>query len=488
MRSLAEGLLVLTLLQGTSATLTVAVRLDGSGRAATLLTLLWLVAYALSAFLLLRHEGMRRVAWLVRFRLPLLILCGGVLASCLWSIDSRLSAERAVHFIGSTLIGLALGSTLSLTRTLQISRTVLGALMVACALASWQWPAMGIEDYVGRPVWRGLMTSKNTLGFWAAVTALLMILQTLRPASLPERTGWALLSLVSLLCLWQSVSATSVLALLIALLVIGYVWTSARLDLGALASTSLALLGATFAAMAMRSIDTNELIGRSGDLTGRGALWEQTWQLIAQRPWGGFGYGTIWQPTEQSRWIQQSLLDLNWIAYHAHNGLLQVASSVGLPLTLLTIAFALQQLIEIVHSHYRTRLPDALFVLGFCVALLVSNYSEARLLVNRELYWIWFLALPLALLRQGPAARWSAAPVTSVWRRSFGVPGRRLTPTTDLAMRRRRESRQARNALKNRLVADLPPRAARTDARRAPTDRPSNPPEPNPLDPTGPRP
>ena len=41
-----------------------------------------------------------------------------------------------------------------------------------------------------------------------------------------------------------------------------------------------------------------------------------------------------------------------------------------------------------------------LFVLGFTVALLVSNYSEARLLVNRELFWIFFVALPISMLQQ----------------------------------------------------------------------------------------
>jgi len=59
-----------------------------------------------------------------------------------------------------------------------------------------------------------------------------------------------------------------------------------------------------------------------------------------------------------------------------------------------------QQLIEIVYCQYQRQQQGVLFVLGFTVALLVSNYSEARLLVNRELFWIFFVALPISMLQQ----------------------------------------------------------------------------------------
>jgi len=460
MRLLAPALLVITLLQGTSVTLSLAVRLDDSGRAATGLSLLWVGSYVLAAVLLCRNEGVRRIEWLVRFRLPLLVLLAGVLASTVWSLDPLLSAERAVHLLGSTLVALAIGFALPLPRTLQISRAVLGAVMIGSVAVSLAWPMIGIEDYQGRRVWRGLMASKNTLGFWAAIAMLLFGLQALHTPRLAARGGWALLGAVALLCLWESVSATSVLALLLALIVMAYAWTSARLDLGALASVSLAVLAALVAALVLRSVDTAELIGRSNDLTGRGELWRQTLELIAARPWTGYGYDAIWQPTDGSLWIQKSLLDLDWIVYHAHNGLLQVASSIGLPLAAVTVFFAAQQLIEIVHAHYRTRVPEALFVLGFTVALLVSNYSEARLLVNRELYWIWFVALPLALIRQGSVAGrhdvGATAPFTTVWRRAYGASARRLEPATRRGMIRRREARRVRTEIKLRLARDTP--------------------------------
>jgi hypothetical protein len=152
--------------------------------------------------------------------------------------------------------------------------------------------------------------------------------------------------------------------------------------------------------VAFHYVDTAELIGRSGDLTGRGDVWKQTWQLILERPLTGYGLGTLWYPTSESAWIQQSLTDFSWEVAHAHNGLLQIASEIGLPLTVLALLVIVQQLVELIHCQYQRQLPGTLFVLGFTLALLISNYSEARFLASRELYWIWFIALPVSMLQK----------------------------------------------------------------------------------------
>jgi len=102
-----------------------------------------------------------------------------------------------------------------------------------------------------------------------------------------------------------------------------------------------------------QQINTAELIGRSGDLTGRGEVWTQTWKLILDKPLTGYGYGTLWYPTERSQHIQQSLLDFTWLVFHAHNGFLQVASEIGLPLAFVALLMVLQQMVEIVYCQYQ---------------------------------------------------------------------------------------------------------------------------------------
>jgi len=398
---LASLLLILTLLQGSSFTLTLAVLSPfASSTFSSLVTMAWLGMYVLAAIGLVSSFGLNWISWLVRYRLPLTCLVAGAAFSAAWSVDTHLTIERSVHLIGTTLVALYLGFSLPLTRILRVSAVLLGVLMVASVIAALQFPMLGLEDYEGQQVWRGVMASKNTLGFWSAVSILLLLSLSSWSAAAHWRVFYIALAVVSAVCLYHSVSATSALALVSASLIMAYLYFAFSLRLGLIAMIVLGILVASMAALAFYYIDTAELIGRSGDLTGRGAVWKQTWALILDRPLTGFGYGTIWYPTEESLWIQQSLTDFSWTVFHAHNGLLQIASEIGLPLTALALIMIVQQLIEIVYCQYQRQQPGVLFVLGFTVALLVSNYSEARLLIHRELYWIFFIALPISMLQQ----------------------------------------------------------------------------------------
>lgn len=398
---LASLMLILTLLQGSSFTLTLAVLSPlASATLSSLVTLAWLGMYVVATIALMVSFGLNWVTWLVRYRLPLTCLVAGAVFSTTWSVDPNLTIERSVHLLGTTLIALYLGFSLPLTRILRISAIVLGMLMLASVVAALLIPTLGLENYEGQLVWRGVMASKNTLGFWSAVSILMLVSLSSWNAPLHWRLSYLALAIVSALCLYHSVSATSALSLISASLIMVYLHAAFSIRLGLVAMIVLGLLVACLAGLSFYYIDTAELIGRSGDLTGRGAVWIQTWALILDRPLTGFGYGTIWYPTEASVWIQQSLTDFSWTVYHAHNGLLQIASEIGLPLTALALIMIVQQLIEIVYCQYQRQQAGVLIVLGFTVALLVSNYSEARLLIHRELYWVFFIALPISMLQQ----------------------------------------------------------------------------------------
>ena len=95
-----------------------------------------------------------------------------------------------------------------------------------------------------------------------------------------------------------------------------------------------------------------------------------------ERPLSGYGYGSLWFPTDATIWIQQSLTDFTWVVYHAHNGFLQVASEIGLPLSILALLMILQQMIEIFYCQYQRQQPGVLFVLAFFIAYLAGNFSE----------------------------------------------------------------------------------------------------------------
>ena len=390
--------LLLVLVQGTSTTLTLVYQL--APNLEPVISALWGMTYLMALVGLVANFGINWLTWLVRYRLLLCILLIGTAFSAMWSIDAALTMERTVHLIGSTIIAFYIGFTVPLTRIVAVTATVLGLLMVASVVVAFAVPSIGIEEYEGRQVWRGIMTSKNTLGFWSAITVLACAVVMGNVSTLGKKFLCVIGIAFSLVALVFSVSATSLLALVVSALVMSYLYVAFRFDLGLISTLVLGVMCASLVGFAFYNINTAELIGRSGDLTGRGDVWQQTWKLILKQPLTGYGYGTIWYPTDESLWIQKSLTDFTWKVFHAHNGLLQLASEIGIPLTALAVLMIFQQLIEIVYCQYQRQQAGVLFVLGFMVALLISNYSEARLVVNRELYWIFFVALPISMLQQ----------------------------------------------------------------------------------------
>ncbi|NND91290.1 MAG: O-antigen ligase family protein [Granulosicoccus sp.] len=388
----------MTILMGIGVLPTIAIFFGGL--AERLLTPLWLLLYV-SAFLgLMFTHGINWISWLVRYRILLVLLILGTIMSVSWSVDAGVSAERTVHLVGSTLLAIYIGFSVPLLTTLRVFAVVLAIAMLGSIGVIIGVPELGIEAYEGGQVWRGLFSSKNDIGFWAATGVLLYV--TLSDSTqTPYRTILCfLMAGVCLAILPLSQSATSMMAMLVAGALSLYLFIASRFQLGFFRMAFVAVLFVAVIALAIANIDTAELIGRSGDLTGRSEVWRQVWRLILERPLTGVGYGSLWFPTEDTLWIQQSLTDFTWVVYHAHNGLLQIASEVGIPLALIALLMVAQQLIEIFYCQYERQQVGVLFVLAFVVAYLISNYSEARFLVTRELFWIFFLALPISMLRQ----------------------------------------------------------------------------------------
>jgi len=156
------------------------------------------------------------------------------------------------------------------------------------------------------------------------------------------------MAVVCLGTLYMSHSATSLVAMLLAGSLSLYLYIASRFQLGFFRMLVIAALFVALTGLAIANIETSELVGRSGDLTGR----------------------------------------------------LQVAAEIGTPLAVIALLMVIQQLIEIFYCQYERQQVGVLFVLAFTVAFLISNFAEARFLITRELFWIFFLALPISMLRQ----------------------------------------------------------------------------------------
>lgn len=394
----ALSILIATILLGTGVVPTIVAFIGGPLE--KVVTPFWLLLYV-GAFLgLMFTHGINWISWLVRYRILLVVLMLGTTMSVIWSIDVKVSSERTIHLLGSTLLAIYIGFSVPLLTTLRVFAVVLAFFMVGSVLTAVAMPELGIQSYEGTQVWRGVFNSKNDLGFWAAVGVLLYITLSDSTNGTYLKIGCFLFAGICLGVLGLSQSATSLLAMLVAGALSLYLFIAIRAQLGFIRMAFMAVLFIGVTALAIANIDTAELVGRTDDLTGRGEVWKQTWKLILDRPLTGFGYGSLWFPTDATIWIQQSLTDFTWVVFHAHNGLLQVASEVGMPLAMIALLMVAQQLIEIFYCQYERRQVGVLFVLAFVTVYLISNFSEARFLVTRELFWIFFLALPVSMLRQ----------------------------------------------------------------------------------------
>ncbi len=71
-------------------------------------TPLWLALYAWAGGMLFVRYGMDWFFWFLRFRFLLVVVLSAALASVLWSVNPSLTLQRAIHLIGTTLIGATL--------------------------------------------------------------------------------------------------------------------------------------------------------------------------------------------------------------------------------------------------------------------------------------------------------------------------------------------------------------------------------------------
>ncbi len=369
------------------------------------LTVAWLGLYAIATLALFRQNGIGWIYWLFRYRLLLTLALIGAACSAFWAVDMNLSLQRSVHLIGCSLLAVYIGFALSLAVLLRTLLWTAGATLAVSLMMVYAQPELGIHAYEGDLVWRGIFANKNSLGFFCTMTVALSI------CLLPKETSWkmtfliGLITVLGIVSLFQSKSATSVLSLFTGLSVAGIIVTAQRLRLGLAQQALLAILASATVILLIQSIDThwlNSLLGRTGNLTGRGEVWAQTWALILERPLGGYGYGNLWNPTESTIWIQKTYTNFSWIVYHAHNGFLQIASEIGLVLATIAVFFVLQQLLESIHCQNQQPKKESLFVVVFSVAFLLSNYSEARAMIDRDIFWILFLAMPISLLLHPP--------------------------------------------------------------------------------------
>ena len=278
--------------------------------------------------------GLQRSAAFIRAAsveifIPLLL--AWALLSSLWSTSFSTTVRQSVAWILATTFAyyavtrFDLREILKLTAWSMLIGTVLNLFFIY-ALPRYGQVADPFD--AAKSGWKGITSNKNSLGQFSAAAA--VILWMARRSLTRYRAVYTIGAIANIFVVVQADAKTSLVALMGtgALMIVFRAFRAQRQLFGvaviALLATSVIVL-----ILVMNNRDSLASgLGRSGDLTGRTALWDDLVPAVRERPIQGYGWGGFWNgffsPAGEI-WIEHT-----WQPPDAHNLLLQVALDVGL--------------------------------------------------------------------------------------------------------------------------------------------------------------
>ncbi len=348
------------------------------------------ITYCSVAIVLVPYaRGMLFVARRNWFLLALVLLA---LASCLWAKTPGLVLQRSLGVVGTSLLGIAFATRLSLEEQLRLlSRIfrVMAILSLGCILFL---PAYGIASSAENfGNWQGIFGYKNMLG---AMMALSILVEWHRPVDtrFSKVVRFSMLSISAVLLIFSN-AITPLLALGGCLLFTETYKVARhrlRMPLYAIVVVSLLVCASGVTVFAIDSDTITHALGRSSNLTGRTEIWSMVVSYISERPILGYGYSGFWYGSSpESTMVDQAL---GTPIMYSHDGYLETLLNVGAVGFLLTLVFLG---IGLKRAHYwYEREPSRanLWPLAFLSFFLLYNIGECTILLQ-DVQWALCVAV-----------------------------------------------------------------------------------------------
>jgi len=348
---------------------------------------------------LIRPNQMLRAA----MRNPFVIAIVAIAAlSVTWSVDPATSLRRAFALTMWTLFGLYLASRYDTKTLLRLLGVALGLLALMSIAGVILTPDYGIELGFDKGAWRGVFTTKNTLGEMMLLAAVVFGLFASRkgPARVPAMFGVVLA--MTLIFFAKATAALLIVAVLA--LTIPIVLTF-RKNNAAAALVLCILLGVSAgASVAIADRDAVlSVLGKDATLTGRTVLWSAVEDRIEERPILGYGYSAFWEANGvQSEQVRTAI---GWSTPHSHNGLLDMWLDMGLIGVLALVAAYVLALKRAWIALRASMQLDGVWAMTFLVMLFLGNATESS---NTQSFLIWAVFVAVTCMRWTPDRR--AAP------------------------------------------------------------------------------
>lgn len=358
----------------------------------TIFRLLYTLTYIVSLSLIALRW--KKVAYVFSKDKFIWALIGVCVLSSFWSSDPDTTVRRVIALLGTTIFGLYLASRYTLKEQLKLCAYMLVISAVMCFLFAILLPQYGIDPNQNGS-WRGIYPTKNVLGKTFVLSGAIFFFLAM---TTKENRWFSWLGyLTSGLLILLSRSTTSIVNLIIitaAFLIYDRI-LHLKYKVMIPILTLLSIIGIAFYALFISEADTIlGSVGKDTTLTGRSELWPVVLQMIAKKPWLGYGYGAFWieQNSESSIVVQA----VQWDAPNAHNGFLDLWLALGLlGILVFIIGFVINFLRAIYLIRYNGK-SEILWLLVYLTFTLLSNITETTLLGQNNLEWVLYVSAILS--------------------------------------------------------------------------------------------
>jgi exopolysaccharide production protein ExoQ len=340
----------------------------------------------------------------VSTREPLLLLLVGLAClSVLWSVAPEVTLRRSFALLGTTIFGAYLTMRFSLREQLQLLAWALGIAALLSLVFALALPGYGVISDARGEAFRGIYHQKNVLGRIMALSALVFIFVTFgdRKHFWFKWGGFGL----SFGLLLLSYGKTGLVVLLIVLvLTLAYRALRQTYTIAVPALIAVVLVGASVFVWLLGNMESAlAVLDRDVTLTGRTELWPAVLEMIAKRPWLGYGYSAFWMGWEGESayvWIWLAALANNFYPTHAHNGVLELWLDLGFLGVLvfgLVLLRAFGRAIRLIRS---TDAMEGIWPLTYLTFMSLVGITYPISLERNSIWWVLCVTIVVNLAAQ----------------------------------------------------------------------------------------
>jgi O-antigen ligase len=323
-------------------------------------------------------------------RQPALVVLVAIAAiSEVWSIAPDQTLRREVALVFTTLCGVGIGVRWRWPNLVELVAAAFAVLAIGSLIAGALIPSLGQMQEVFPGAWRGLWGEKNTFGGMMVFAFLAFAAAALFK---PQRVWlwWGFAALAVLLVV-LSTSKTSLVALVLGMVAIGFVLLARRGGAVSVVAIYFAVLGVVGlgAAIVLAPDVFLNLLGKDATLTGRTRIWSAVVRLIDQRPWLGYGYAAVWSDDSGHGPLAWIIKQAGYKPDHAHNAWLEQWLGMGVAgVAAWTVCF-LTVFVQSLWAVFMRR--GALFAFPVMVVYALMILTESIAVSYNDLRWVLFV-------------------------------------------------------------------------------------------------